>query len=85
MPCLQNESVYFAVSYKCKLLITLTIGGELRPTVNAKMFQWKRINCKQSTRWQHLSQLKASTFLFENYFLGAKKTQQIILEIGNAI
>ncbi len=24
--------------------------------------QWKGINCKQSTRWQHLSQLKASAF-----------------------
>ncbi len=24
--------------------------------------QWKRINCKQSTRWQHLSRLKANAF-----------------------
>ena len=24
--------------------------------------QWKGINCKQSTRWQHLSRLKASVF-----------------------
>jgi hypothetical protein len=24
--------------------------------------QWKGINCKQSTRWQHLSRLKASAF-----------------------
>jgi hypothetical protein len=24
--------------------------------------QWVRINCKQSARWQHLSQLKASAF-----------------------
>jgi len=31
--------------------------------------QWKRINCKQSTRWQHLSQLKAIAFLLENYFV----------------
>ena len=27
--------------------------------------QWKRINCKQIARWQHLSRLKASAFLFE--------------------
>ncbi len=27
-----------------------------------KAFQWKGINCKQSTRWQHLSRLKASAF-----------------------
>jgi len=26
------------------------------------LFQWKRINGKQSARWQHLSQLKASAF-----------------------
>jgi len=34
--------------------------------------QWKRINRKQSARWQHLSQLKASAFLSlreKNYFL----------------
>jgi hypothetical protein len=31
--------------------------------------KWKRINCKQSARWQHLSRLKASTFLFEKYFV----------------
>ncbi len=24
------------------------------------LIQWKRINCKQSARWQHLSRLKAS-------------------------
>jgi hypothetical protein len=24
--------------------------------------QWKRINCKHSDRWQHLSQLEASAF-----------------------
>jgi len=29
----------------------------------------REINCKQSARWQHLSQLKASAFLFENYFV----------------
>jgi len=27
-----------------------------------KFSQWKGINRKQSTRWQHLSQLKASVF-----------------------
>jgi len=35
--------------------------------------QWKIINRKQCARWQHLSRLKAS------------ETQQLILEIGNAI
>jgi hypothetical protein len=46
--------------------------------------QWKRTNCKQSARWQHLSRLKASASLFENFLLGVKK-QQLILEFGNAI
>jgi hypothetical protein len=27
-----------------------------------KIRQWKRINCKQSARWQHPSRLKASAF-----------------------
>jgi hypothetical protein len=31
--------------------------------------EWKRINCKQSARWQHLSWLKDSAFVFENYFV----------------
>jgi hypothetical protein len=35
--------------------------------------QWKRINRKQSARWQHLSWLKASAFLFEFLLLGVKK------------
>jgi hypothetical protein len=36
--------------------------------------QWKGINRKQSTRWQHLSQLKASAFFsvmkHSNLYLG---------------
>jgi hypothetical protein len=31
--------------------------------------QWKGINCKQSTRWQHLSRLKASAFFSLQFFL----------------
>ncbi len=31
--------------------------------------QWKRINSKQSARWQHLSWLKASAFLLENFLV----------------
>ncbi len=27
-----------------------------------KSYQWKGSNCKQSTRWQHISQLKANAF-----------------------
>jgi hypothetical protein len=35
--------------------------------------KWKRINRKQIARWQHLSRLKASAFLFEIFLLGVKK------------
>jgi hypothetical protein len=33
------------------------------------MAQWKGINHKQSTRWQHLSQLKASAFFSLQFFI----------------
>ncbi len=47
--------------------------------------QWKGINRKQSTRWQHLSRLKASVFfsLPKNFI--CYKTQQLILGTGTAI
>ncbi len=35
--------------------------------------QWRKINCKQSDRWQHLFRLKASAFLFKIFLLGVKK------------
>jgi len=28
----------------------------------SELVEWKGSNCKQSTRWQHVSQLKASAF-----------------------
>jgi len=31
--------------------------------------QWKGINRKQSTRWQHLSRLKASAFFSLHFFV----------------
>ncbi len=47
--------------------------------------QWKGINHKQSTRWQHLSQLKASAFFSLQFFLVRYETQQLILGTGTAI
>jgi len=41
--------------------------------------KWKGINPKQSTRWQHLSQLKASVFFSLQNFVSSNKTQQLIL------
>ncbi len=46
--------------------------------------QWKGINRNQSTRWQHLSQFKASTF-FSLQFFSCYETQQLILGTGTAI
>ncbi len=47
--------------------------------------QWKGINSKQSTRWQHLSQLKASMFFSLQKFFSCYETQQLILGTGTAI
>jgi hypothetical protein len=33
------------------------------------MIKWKRINRKQCARWQHLSRLNASGFVFEKKIL----------------
>ncbi len=47
--------------------------------------QWKGINHKQITRWQHLSQLKASAFFSLQIFFSCYETQQFILGTGTAI
>jgi hypothetical protein len=42
--------------------------------------QWKGINCKQSTKWQHLSRLKASTFFsLQKIFLVVMKHSNLYL------
>jgi hypothetical protein len=47
--------------------------------------KWKGINRKQSTRWQHLSQLKASAFFSLQKIFNYYETQQLILGTGTAI
>jgi hypothetical protein len=47
--------------------------------------EWKGTNCKQSTRWQHLSRLKASAFFSLQIFSSCFETQQLIPGIGTAI
>ncbi len=47
--------------------------------------QWKGINRKQSTRWQHLSRLKASAFFSLQKNFSCYETQQLILGTGTAI
>ncbi len=47
--------------------------------------KWTGINRKQSTRWQHLSWLKASAFFSLQFFFSCYKTQQLILGTGITI
>ncbi len=47
--------------------------------------QWKGINRKQGTRWQHLSRLKASAFFSLQKKFSCYETQQLILGTGTAI
>jgi hypothetical protein len=47
--------------------------------------QWKGINRKQSTRWQHKSQLKASAFFSSQKKFSCYEKQQLILGTGTAI
>ncbi len=47
--------------------------------------QWKRISCKHSTRWQHLSRLKVSAFFSLQKNFSCYEMEQLILGIGNAI
>jgi hypothetical protein len=52
---------------------------------NYSACQWKGINRKQSTWWQHLSRLKASAFFSLQKNFSCYETQQFILGTGNAI
>jgi hypothetical protein len=47
--------------------------------------KWKGINCKQNTRWQHLSRLKASALFFLQKNFSCYETHQLILGTGTAI
>jgi hypothetical protein len=47
--------------------------------------KWKGINRKQSTRWQHQSQLKDSALLSLQKKFSCYETQQLILGTGTTI
>jgi hypothetical protein len=47
--------------------------------------EWKGINRKQITRWQHLSRLKVSVFFSLQKIFTCYETQQLILGTGTAI
>ncbi len=49
--------MYFCKSFEfCKLILIP------RFEENKNVIEWEAINCKQITRWQHASRLKASSF-----------------------
>jgi hypothetical protein len=52
------------IIYDNKIFIEQATGGRNWQLIypHCACFQWEGINRKQSTRWQHLSQLKASAF-----------------------
>jgi hypothetical protein len=54
-------------------------------TIKARENEWEAINCKQITRGQHVSQLKASSFSSWQQKSLLLKTQQLILGTGTAI
>ncbi len=56
-----------------------------QPTLMRKARQWKGINHKQITRWQHLSRLKASAIFSLLKKIICYETQQLILGTGTAI
>ncbi len=47
----------------------------------SSLFEWKRINHKQIARWQYLSRLKASAFLFEIFLLDVKKYNNLYFRL----
>ncbi len=61
-----------------------TRGGGLNFDEKSFM-KWKGIKRKQSTRWQHLSRLKASAFFALQNFFSCYETQQLTLGTGTAI
>ncbi len=61
--------------YKVICLYSMHIVG----LVGKDPCQWKRISCKQTTRWQYLSRLKPSAFLSLLNNLVVKKCNNLYL------
>ncbi len=70
-----------------KLLNSFVWGIILQQTKQTQhaSLQWKGINCKQCTRWQHLSRLKASAFFSLQKNLVVMKHSYLYLGLGTAI
>jgi hypothetical protein len=66
-------------SYLCNLFFF----GQCKWAIQSRPRTWdqKSMEHKQSARWQHLSQLKASAFLFEFFSSGVKKHNNFYLRL----
>jgi hypothetical protein len=73
------------IDNKLDRLLHYFITMNTQQCVNPFLLQWKGINRKQSTRWQHISRLKASAFFSLLIFFSYDETQQLILGIGTSI
>ncbi len=74
------------LNYNRNMFIAQATGGQGYSIISIFNYkQWKGIKCKQSTRWQHLSRLKASAFFSLQTFFTCYETQQLILGTGTAI
>jgi hypothetical protein len=66
-------------------LVTTVTHHVYSQKLSTILWEWKGINRKQSTRWHHLSRLKASAFFSLQNFLSCYETQLLILGTGTAI
>jgi hypothetical protein len=65
--------------------VIVIINANIKCKNEKLSLQWKGINRKQSTRWQHLSRLKASAFFSLQKKISCYETQRLILGTGTAI
>jgi hypothetical protein len=65
----------YVVTYQC----TIGVASYQKVTKHKMILEWKGINGKQSTRWQHLSRLKASAFFSLQIFLVVMKHSNLYL------
>jgi len=89
-PSLTITSHFYYLYHQTNILCINTlhfdfINHKSNSTKNICKAQWKGINRKQSTRWQHLSRLKASEFFSLQKKISCYETQQLILGTGTAI
>ncbi len=75
--------IYTLIQFRIKLLHFVNNYEKTVVVQNKSNFllknQWKGINCKQSTRWLHLSRLKASALFSLQFILAVMKHSNLYL------